>query len=168
MIKTATFGLMATSLLIVVGLRPLYSLEDEEHPYIAELEIEGFPPIVLSELPIISSQTEVIDVTNGKDTIISKKPGKTRYSNVLLVMNLDHFPGQLRNWRQEIIEGIFTKRWGIVTIKERETGKVKMQHIFSEGWPSKLTHVYSGGKFLVHYEIAVSAIQSKIFPLMPQ
>ena len=153
-------------LLITVGQWPMNPLCGEKNPYIAELEIEGFPPVILAELPVISSETESIEVRDEKDMIISKKPGKTRYSNIVLVMELDVLPEQLRNWRREIIEGIFTKRWGIVTIKERETGKVKIQHIFSEGWPSKLTYVFSGGKFYVYYEIASTRIQSKKFPLV--
>ncbi|NIS60476.1 MAG: hypothetical protein GTO13_07215 [Proteobacteria bacterium] len=153
---------------ITVGLGPTVSLCGEEDPYIAELEIEGFPPIILFELPVISNETEAIEIQNEKDVIISKKPGKTRYGNIGFVMDLDHFPDQLRTWRQEIIDGIFTKRWGIVTIKERETGKVKIQHLFSEGWPSKLTYFYTGGKFFVRYEIVATTIHSKRFPLMPQ
>ena len=107
----------------------------EEGPYIAEWEIEGFPPIILSEVPVISSKTEVIEVTNEKDTIISKKPGKTKYASIVLVTNLDHFPEQLRNRRHETIEGVFANRWGRATNKEPEKGKVKIQHIFFEGDP---------------------------------
>ncbi|NIO20149.1 MAG: hypothetical protein GTN76_05240 [Candidatus Aenigmarchaeota archaeon] len=55
-----------------------------------------------------------------------------------------------------------------MTIKEKETGKVKIQYIFYEGWPSKLTYLTTGGKFLVHYEIAVDKIEVRKFPLMPQ
>jgi hypothetical protein len=137
-------------------------------PIPPELEIEGFPPIVLSELSVISNETEVIEVKDEKDMIISQKPGKTRYSNILLPMELDVLPDHLRNWRQESIEGIFTKRQGIVTMKEREKGKVKMQHIFSEGWPSKWTYVFTEGKFTVYYEIAATRIQSKKFPLVTE
>ncbi len=151
-----------------MGLWPMGSLSGEDDPYIAELEIEGFPPIILSELPAISSETEAIEIQNEKDVIISKKPGKTRYGNIVLIMEMELFPDQLRTWRQEIIDGIFTKRWGIVTIKQRETGKVKIQHVFSEGWPSKLTYVYTGGKLFVHYEIVATTIHSKKFPLMTQ
>lgn len=155
-------------LLIAMGLWPMDSLCGEKNPYVVELVIEGFPPIILSELPLISNETEVIEVKDEKDMTISKKPGKTRYSNIVLVMDLDLFTEQLRNWRQETIVGIFTKRWGMVTIKQRETGKVKIQHIFSEGWPSKLTYVFTGGKFFVHYEIAATKIQSKKFPLVQE
>ena len=161
-------GLLSTLLLVTMGLWPMGSWGGEKDPYIAELEIEGFPPIILAELPLISSETESIEVRGDKDMIISKKPGKTRYSNIVLVMELDVLPEQLRNWRQETIEGIFTKRWGMVTIKQRETGKVKIQHIFSEGWPSKLTYVFTGGKFYVYYEIAATKIQSKKFPLVAE
>ncbi len=160
--------LLPILLLVMIGLGPTESLGNEEDPYIAELEIEGFPPIILSELPAISNETEAIEIQSEKDVIISKKPGKTRYGTIVVVMDLDRFPDQLRTWRQEIIDGIFTKRWGIVTIKRRETGKVKIQHVFSEGWPSKLTYIYTGGKFFVHYEIVATTIQSKRFPLMPQ
>ena len=105
---------------MTVGLGPMEALCGEEDPYVAELEIEGFSPIILSQLPIISNETEIVEVTNEKDMIISKKPGKTRYSNIVCVMNLDRFPEQMRNWRQETMTGIFTKRWGTVTIKERD------------------------------------------------
>jgi hypothetical protein len=155
-------------LLISVGLWPMGSLSDEGGSHIAELEIEGFPPVILSEVPLISNETEVVEVRDEKDVIISKKPGKTRYTNIVLVIDLDVFPEQLLNWRQEIAEGIFTKRWGMVAIKERQTGKVKIQHIFYEGWPSKLTYVFTGGRFYVHCEIAATRIQSKKFPLVQE
>jgi len=127
-IKTFCHGFLSMLLLVTVALGPMESLGGEEDPYGAELEIEGFPPIILSELPLISNETEAIKVKDEKDMIISKKPGKTKYSNIVLVMDLDLFTEQLRNWRQETIDGIFTKRWGMVTIKQRETGKVKIQH----------------------------------------
>lgn len=167
MITIFCHGFLSILLLVTMGLGPIELLGGEEDPYIAELEIEGFPPIILSELPVISNETEAIEIQNEKDVIISKKPGKTRYGNIVLVMDLDFFPDQLRTWRQEIIDGIFAKRWGTITIRRRETGKVKIQHLFSEGWPSKLTYVYTGGKFFVHYEIVATTIHSKRFPLMP-
>jgi hypothetical protein len=151
---------------VIVGLGPMAPLCGGEDPYFADVEIEGFSPITLSTLPVISNETEAIEIENEKDVIISKKPGKTRYSNILLVMELNLFPDQLRTWRQEIIDGIFTKRWGIITIKQRETGKVKIQHVFSEGWPSKLTYVYTEGKFLVNFEIVATTIHSKKSPLV--
>jgi hypothetical protein len=168
MIKTFCHGFLSMLLLVRVPLGPAESSCGEEDSYIVELEIEGFPPIILSQLPVIANETEIVEVRSEKDVIISKKPGKTRYGNIVLVMALDVFPDQLRMWRQEIIDGIFTKRWRIVTIKDRETNKVKIQDVFSEGWPSKLTYVYTGGKFFVHYEIVATTIQSKRFPLMPE
>lgn len=167
-IRRFRHGLPWMLLLISVGLWPMGSLSGEGGSYIAELEIEGFPPVILSALPLISNETEIIEVRDEKDVIISKKPGKTRYTNIVLVIDLDVFPEQLRNWRQEIIEGIFTKRWGMVAIKERQRGNVKIQHIFYEGWPSKLTYVFTGGRFYVYYEIAATRIQSKRFPLVQE
>ena len=166
MIRRFRHSLFSVLFLGAVFLWPMGSLSGDGGLYIAELEIEGFPPVALSQLPVISNATEVIEVRDEKDVIISKKPGKTRYTNILLVIDLDVFPEQLRNWRQEIIEGIFTKRWGMVIIRERETGKVKIQHIFYEGWPSTLTYVFTGERFYVHYEIAATKIQSKKFPLV--
>jgi hypothetical protein len=165
-IRRFRHGLLWTILLISMSLWPMSSLSGKGGSYIVELEIEGFPPVILSEVPLISNETEVVEVRDEKDVIISKKPGKTRYTNIVLVIDLDVFPEQLLNWRQEIIEGILTKRWGIMAIKERQTGNVKIQHIFYEGWPSKLTYVFTGGKFYVHYEIAATRIQSKKFPLV--
>ena len=75
------------------------SLSGEGGSYIAELEIEEFPPVTLSEVPLISNETEVVEVRDEKDVIISKKPGKTRYTNIVLVIDLDVFPEQLLNWR---------------------------------------------------------------------
>ena len=42
-------------LLIIMGFWVMDSLCGEEDLYIAEFEIEGFPPILLSELPLISN-----------------------------------------------------------------------------------------------------------------
>lgn len=145
MIKTFCHGFLSMLLLVTATLGPRESSCDEEDSYSAELEIEGFPPITLSQLPVISNETEIIEVRSEKDMIISKKPGKTRYSNIVLVLDLDGFPEQMQTWRRETIAGIFTKRWGTVTMKDGETGKGKIQYIFYEGWPSKLTYLSTGG-----------------------
>lgn len=168
MIKTLCHGLLSALFLLIMGPGVMNSLGGEEDAYIAELEIEGFSPVILHELPVISSETEIIEVIEEKDMIISKKPGRTRYHNVAIVMDLDHFPEQMLNWRQETVAGIVIKRWGTVTIKQRETGKVKIQYIFYEGWPSKLTHYFTGGRFFVRYEIAVTRIEVRKYPLMPE
>jgi hypothetical protein len=168
MIKIVCHGFLSILLLVTTSLGPMEALCGEEDPYFAELEVEGFSPIILSQLPIISNETEIVEVTNEKDMIISKKPGKTRYSNIVCVMDLDRFPEQMQNWRQETMAGIFTKRWGTVTIKDRETGKVKIQYIFYEGWPWKMTYLPTGEKFFVYYEIATTKIEVKKFPLMPE
>ena len=65
-------------LVMTVPLGPRESSCGEEDSYIAELEIEGFPSITLSQLPVISNETEIIVVRSEKDMIISKKPGNTR------------------------------------------------------------------------------------------
>jgi hypothetical protein len=110
--KLLRHGISTTLLVFTVGLGPIAPLCGEEDSYFAEVEIERLSPITLYQLPVISNQTEVIEIEDEKDLLISKKPGKTRYSNILLVMEFDLFPEQLRTWRQEIIDGIFTKRWG--------------------------------------------------------
>lgn len=166
--KLLRHGISTTLLVFTAALGTIAPLCGEEDSYFAEVEIERFSPITLYQLPVISNQTEAIEIEDEKDLTISKKPGKTSYSNILLVMELDFFPEQLRTWRQEIIDGIFTKRWGVITIKQRETGKVKIQHFFSEGWPSKLTYVYTEGKFLVHFEIVATTINSKQFRFVSQ
>jgi hypothetical protein len=159
--KLLRHGISTTLLLFTVGLGTIAPLCGKEDSYFAEVEIERFSPITLYQLPVISNQTEATEIEDEKGLIISKKPGKTKYGNILLVMELDLFPDQLRTWRQEIIDGIFTTRWGVITIKQRETGRVKIQHIFSEAWPSKLTYVYTEGKFLVYFEIVATTIHSK-------
>jgi len=62
----------------------------------------------------------------------------------------------------------FSPSGGEESALKRETGKVIMQHIFSEGWPPKLTYVFAGGKFSVYYEIAETRIQSKKFSLVAE
>jgi len=45
---------------------------------------------------------------------------------------------------------------------------VKIQYIFYEGWPWKVTYLPTGKKFFVYYEIAMTKIEVKQFPLMPE
>ena len=92
MIKTLCHGLLSALFLLIMGPGVMNSLGGEEDAYIAELEIEGFSPVILYQLPVISSETEIIEVIEEKDMIISKKPGRTRYHNVAIVMDLDHLP----------------------------------------------------------------------------
>lgn len=63
-------------LVMTVPLGPRGSSCGDEDSYIVELEIEGFPSTILSEFPVISNETEIVEVSDEKDVIISKKPAR--------------------------------------------------------------------------------------------
>jgi phage tail-like protein len=106
------------------------------------LEVAGVTPdqktIVggFKSLSGMTSETEVIEFKQGNDRVIRKKPGRTKYSNIVLERGFTASK-DLWQWRKAIEDGEIDRRSGTITILDQDMSTIVAQYNFFEGWPCK-------------------------------
>jgi phage tail-like protein len=101
--------------------------------YNFRVEIEGVTQGAFKTVEGLDSQTEIIEYQDGDDLTLRKRPGRTRYSNIVLkrgFVNSDEF----WKWRKAVIDGTVERKSGSVILLDDSGGEV-MRYNFFEGWP---------------------------------
>lgn len=102
------------------------------------VEIEGLTAGRFEAVDGLDSETEVIEYQNGDDPIIRKRPGRTTFDNITLERGYaDESMDDLRQWREQIIQGKVERRSGSVILLNRK-GEELLRYNFDNAWPSKL------------------------------
>lgn len=97
------------------------------------VEVEGVTQGAFKAVEGLDSQTEIIEYQDGDDLTLRKRPGRTRYSNIVLrrgFVNSDEF----WKWRRAVVEGKVERKSGSVILLDDSGGEV-MRYNFFEGWP---------------------------------
>lgn len=100
-----------------------------------KIEIEGVTQGAFRNVEGLDSETEVVEYQDGDDIILRKRPGRTKYSNIVLkrgYVNTD----ELWQWRKRVIEGKVERKSGSVILCA-DDGTEIMRYNFFEGWPCK-------------------------------
>lgn len=129
--------------------------------YNFKVEIDGVTFGAFTSVEGLESITEVIEYQDGDDITVRKRPGRTRYSNIVLkrgFVNTD----ELWNWRKAVVDGQVERKSGSIIIAD-DTGAEIMRFNFFEGWPAR----YEIGSFdgevsdvlIEELEIAVEKIE---------
>jgi phage tail-like protein len=85
----------------------------------------------------LDSETEVIEYQDGDDLILRKRPGRTKYSNVILKRGYaDKGMNELWEWRKKVMDGRVDRRSGSV-ILQNDNGEEVARYNFEGGWPCK-------------------------------
>ena len=85
----------------------------------------------------LDSETEVIEYQDGEDRILRKRPGRTKYSNVVLKRGYaDKEMEKLWQWRLKVVEGKVERKSGSVILQADEGTEIARYNFF-EAWPSK-------------------------------
>ncbi len=127
-----------------------------------KIEIEGVTQGAFVAMDGIESTTEVVHYADGDDIIERKRPGRTRYSNIVLkrgFVNSD----ELWQWYKHVVEGKIERKAGSV-ILVGDDGSEIMRYNFYEGWPCRWKSCVldaSGGteSIIEELEIAVEKIE---------
>ena len=101
--------------------------------YNFRVEIEGVTQGAFKSVDGLDSRTEIIEYQDGDDTTLRKRPGRTRYSNVILrrgFVNSDEF----WKWRKAVVDGKVERKSGSIILLDDSGGEV-MRYNFYEGWP---------------------------------
>ena len=101
--------------------------------YNFRVEIEGVTQGAFKAVEGLDSITDVIEYQDGDDLTLRKRPGRTRYSNIVLkrgFVNSDEF----WRWRKAVIDGTVDRKSGSVILLDDAGGEV-IRYNFYEGWP---------------------------------
>ena len=106
------------------------------------LEIQG----IISDTKVIvggfksvsgmDSETEIIELKQGNDMVVRKKPGRTTYANIVLERGYTA-TDDLWQWRKNIEDGKIDRRSGSIIILDQDGQTEVGRYNFYEGWPAK-------------------------------
>jgi len=103
--------------------------------YNFKVEIDGVTQAAFKGVDGLDSETEIVEYQDGDDLTLRKRPGQTRYSNVILkrgYVNTD----ELWLWRKSVMEGRVDRKSGSIIVCD-DTGTEIMRYNFFEAWPAK-------------------------------
>ncbi len=85
------------------------------------VEIDGIPASAFLSVSGLEAETELIEYRSGNDRTVRKKPGRTKYANVVLRRGYTG-NSDLWNWYQQVIRGEFDrKNISIVLLRANQT-----------------------------------------------
>jgi len=101
------------------------------------IEIEGLTAGRFKAVDGLDSETEVIEYQDGDDLILRKRPGRTKYSNVVLKRGYaDKSMEELWAWRKSVMDGKVERKSGSVVL-QNDHGVEICRYNFFHAWPCK-------------------------------
>jgi phage tail-like protein len=106
--------------------------------FLVELDGFGFAVASFIECSGLGTTTEVIETRQGGDnTTVSKLPGKTTYTDIVLKWGMTNAT-ELWDWRQQIIDGSVVRKNGSIVIYDLANSTEVARWNFIRAWPSKM------------------------------
>jgi phage tail-like protein len=99
------------------------------------LEIEGLTAGTFRNVEGLDSETEIVEYQDGDDLTLRKRPGRTKYSNIVLKRGYVS-SAELWQWRQKGMDGSVERPSGSVILCN-DAGDPVMRYNFFEAWPCK-------------------------------
>ncbi len=110
-----------------------------QHDYIGQfnfrVEIDGVTTAAFKNVEGLDSETEVIEYQDGDDLFLRKRPGRTKYSNIVLKRGYVS-TDELWQWRKRVMEGKVDRKSGSIVLNN-DNGDEVMRYNFFEAWPCK-------------------------------
>ena len=101
------------------------------------IEIEGLTAGRFKGVDGLDSETEVVEYQDGDDLILRKRPGRTKYSNVILKRGYaDKSMEELWQWRKSVMDGKVERKSGSVVL-QNDHGSEVCRYNFFHAWPCK-------------------------------
>ncbi|MCB1490443.1 MAG: phage tail protein [Rhodobiaceae bacterium] len=129
--------------------------------YNFKVEIEGVTVAAFQRVEGLDSITEVIEFQDGEDIILRKRPGRTRYGNIVLTRGYTH-SDELWTWRKAVVDGKVERKAGSIIILADDASEIGRYNFF-EGWPCRWTFGPLDGRadftMIEILEIAVEKIE---------
>ncbi len=125
------------------------------------IEIEGVTQGAFAACDGLEARIDVVEFADGSDLIARKRPGRARYSNVVLKRGVvgSH---ELWNWFKTAVDGKVERRSGSIILLNDAAEEV-LRYNFFEGWPcrwkSLVLEANSAGALVEELELAVERIE---------
>lgn len=100
-----------------------------------KVEIEGVTQAAFAAMDGLESTTEVVPYADGDDIVERKRPGRTRYSNIVLKRGYVNTE-ELWKWYKNVVDGKLERRSGSVILCGDDGSEI-MRYNFFEGWPCR-------------------------------
>ncbi len=101
-----------------------------------KVEIEGVTQGAFRNVEGLDSETEIVEYQDGDDIILRKRPGRTKYANVVLKRGYVA-SDELWEWRKKVIEGKVERKSGSVILVADDGEEEVARYNFFEAWPCK-------------------------------
>ena len=98
-------------------------------------EIEGLTAGTFRNVEGLDSETEIVEYQDGDDLVLRKRPGRTKYSNIVLKRGYVA-SDELWQWRKKVMDGSVERKSGSVILCN-DAGDPVMRYNFFEAWPCK-------------------------------
>ncbi len=98
------------------------------------VEIDGVVVGGFKEVDGIEAETEVIEFQSGDERVAHKRPGRTKYSNIVLKRGFLNSP-ELWDWYKKVLAGTTERKSGSVIVLDNR-GEV-VRYNFFEAWPCR-------------------------------
>ncbi len=126
-----------------------------------KVEIEGVTQGAFAAMDGIESTTEVVRFADGDDIIDRKRPGRTRYSNIVLKRGFVN-SSELWDWYRTVTSGAVQRKAGSVILCADDGSEV-MRYNFFEAWPCRwksfVMNASQSATMVEELEIAVESIE---------
>lgn len=99
------------------------------------LEIDGVTQAGFRNVEGLDSETEVIEYQDGDDMILRKRPGRTKYSNIVCKRGYVATE-DLWEWRKKVMDGKVERKPVSIILLNDNGGEIMRYNGF-EAWPCK-------------------------------
>jgi len=99
------------------------------------IEIDGVVIGGFHEVNGLESETEVVEYKEGDDIIVRKRPGRTKYPNIVFKRGFAN-TSEFWEWRKKVIDGRTERKSGSIIVMN-DAGEETMRYNFFEAWPAK-------------------------------
>jgi len=100
-----------------------------------KVEIDGVTVAAFKGVDGLDSETEVVEYQDGDDLKLRKRPGRTKYSNIVLKRGYVSTE-ELWFWRKHVMDGKVQRKSGSIVLCN-DNGAEVMRYNFFEAWPCK-------------------------------
>jgi phage tail-like protein len=125
------------------------------------IEIEGVTQASFMQCSGLEAQVDVVHFTNADDAMAHKRPGQTRYANIVLRRGFINTE-DLWQWFKKVCDGKIERRSGSVIVCDDDGSEV-CRYNFFEGWPCRWKSMEFDtarpGSLIEELEIAVEKIE---------
>lgn len=103
--------------------------------YHFRVEIEGVTQGAFIAVSGLEGETEVIEFKDGHDQTVRTRPGRTRFSNIVLQRGYTANP-ELYDWYNKVTRGQIERKAGSVILLD-DTAQEIQRFNFFEAWPCR-------------------------------